>query len=134
VALADSGLRLVVLEGSGQLGGRARSWTHSASGDAVDIGPHVVHSEYGNFLALLARLGTRERIAWQPEKFITLATQPPTVLRHRRLPPPLSLLPDLSRAPGLRFRDLWSNNAPTWRALKFGEEDVPQLDDVAAMD
>lgn len=134
VALADAGLRSVVFESSSELGGRARSWTHAGTGDTVDIGPHVVHSEYANFLWLLERLGTRERITWQPGKLITLATQPPTVLRHKPLPPPLSLLPDLARAPGLSLRDLWSNNPPTWRALKFGEEDVPELDRVAALD
>jgi len=134
VALADSGLRMVVLERARELGGRARSWTHAPSGDTVDIGPHLVHREYANFLALLERLGTRDRITWQPKKLITIATRPPTVLRHRRLPPPLSLLPDLASAPGLRLRDLWSNNAPTWRALKFGEEDVPELDRISALD
>lgn len=134
VALSDAGLRVAVLEASGALGGRARSWVHGPTGDTVDIGPHIVHNEYANFLWLLERLGTRHLITWQPRKLITLASQPPTVLRHRPLPPPLSLLPDLARAPGLTFRDLWSNNAPTWRAMKFGEEDVPELDGVAASD
>ena len=134
VALAESGLRPLVLERAGELGGRARSWRHARTGDEIDIGPHVLHSEYANFLALLERLGTRGRITWQPRKLITIATTPPTVLRHRPLPPPLSLLPDLARAPGLDFRDLWSNNAPTWRALKFGEEDVPELDRLSALE
>src|SRR2546425_7975905 len=134
VALAENGLRPVVFERASQLGGRARSWTHAPSGDVVDIGPHVVHSEYANFLALLERLGTRDRIGWQRDRFMTLATQPPTVLRHRRLPPPLSLLPDLVAGARLGLRDLLSNNAPTWRALKFGEEDVPELDRSAALD
>jgi uncharacterized protein with NAD-binding domain and iron-sulfur cluster len=134
VALADDGLRVAVLESTSELGGRARSWTHASTGDTVDIGPHLVHSEYANFLAFLERLGSRHRITWQPKKLITLASQPPTVLRHRPLPPPLSLLPDLTRAPGLSMRDLWSNNRPTWRAMKFGEEDVPRLDRVAAFD
>lgn len=44
----------------GGLAGLARM--HAPSGDMVDIGPHVVHSEYANFLALLERLGTRDRI------------------------------------------------------------------------
>jgi len=132
VALADEGLRVVVLEASAELGGRARSWTHVPTGDVVDIGPHIVHSEYTNFLGFLGRLGTRHLIHWQPKKLITLASHPPTVLRHRPLPPPLSLLPDLARAPGLGLRDLWSNNAPTWRAMKFGEEDVPELDQMSA--
>lgn len=134
VGLADSGLDIVLVERSGELGGRARSWVHAPSGDEVDIGPHVVHSEYANFLALLERLGTRHLIRWQPEKLITIATRPPTLLRHRGMPPPLSLLPDLVRQSGLSMRDLWSNNGPTWRALKFGEEDVPELDRIAALD
>jgi len=135
VALADAGLRVVVLEREAWLGGRARSWTHAQTGDAVDIGPHVVHSEYRNFLAFLERLGTRDAITWQPGKLITLfGDAHPVRLRHKPLPPPLSLLPDLARAPSLTLRDLWSNNAPTWRALKFGEEDVPELDRVCAAD
>ena len=93
-----------------------------------------MHSEYANFLALLERLGSASRITWQPRKVITIATTPPTVLRHRPLPPPLSLLPDLARAPGLALRDLWSNNTPTLRALEFGEEDVAELDRLAALD
>ena len=134
VALADAGLRVVVLEATAALGGRARSWTHAPTGDTVDIGPHIVHSEYANFLAFLERLGTRHLITWQPKKLITIGSHPPTVLRHRPLPPPLSLLPDLARAPGLTFRDLWSNNAPTLRAMQFGEEDVPALDRIPAFD
>src|SRR5207247_11424064 len=82
----------------------------------------------------LVGLGTRYRIRVQRDRFITIATQPPTVLWHRRLPPPLSLLPDLVAGSRLGLRDLFSNNAPTWRALKFGEEDVAELDRIAALD
>ncbi|HEX3895527.1 MAG TPA: FAD-dependent oxidoreductase, partial [Rudaea sp.] len=76
VALADAGMRVTVLEASTVLGGRARSWTHAASGDEIDIGPHIVHSEYANFLKLLARLGTSRRLTWQPRPVLTLATSP----------------------------------------------------------
>jgi squalene-associated FAD-dependent desaturase len=135
VALVDNGVRVIVVEQAAMLGGRARSWTDAVSGDVIDIGPHVVHSEYRNMLALLERLGTRELITWQPRKLITIATKPhPLVLRHWPLPPPLSLLPDLLRAPGLKLRDYWSNNRATWRALKFGEEDVAELDTLSAAD
>src|SRR3954465_9490913 len=70
-ALADRGMRVIVLERDTAAGGRARSWRHSAGID-VDIGPHVVHSEYGNFLAFLDRLGTRQRITWQPRKLMAI--------------------------------------------------------------
>jgi 15-cis-phytoene desaturase len=135
VALADAGLRVTIVERERELGGRARSWTDPVSGDAIDLGPHVVHSEYRNMLAFLDRLGTRDRICWQPDKLITIADgKRRVVLRHRRLPPPFSLLPDLVWQSGLGLRDLWSNNGPTWAAMRYGEEDVPRLDRWSALD
>ena len=135
VALGDAGLRVTLIERERSLGGRARSWTDAVSGDTIDLGPHVLHSEYRNMLAFLDRLGTRHLICWQPRKLITLATRPrPAMLRHRRLPPPFSLLPDLVAGSGLSARDLWSNNRPTWRAMRFDEADVPELDRVNALD
>jgi len=132
VALGDAGLRVTLLERDKCLGGRARSWTDAASADAVDLGPHVLHSEYRNMLAFLERLGTRHLVCWQPEKLITFASG--MVLRHRPLPPPLSLLPDFVFSAGLSLRDLWSNNRVTWRAMRFAEADVPALDAVSALD
>ena len=135
VALADAGLRVTVIERERELGGRARSWVDPTTGDAIDLGPHIVHSEYRNMLAFLDRLGTRELICWQPDKLITLADgKRRVVLRHRRLPPPFSLVPDLVRQSGLALRDLWSNNRPTWAAMRYGEEDVPELDRWKAID
>lgn len=129
VALADRGLKVTLLEREARLGGRACSWTHAPTGDRIDIGPHVVLNEYGNFLGFLERLGTRDRITWQPRKLITIGTsQGALCLRHRPLPPPLSLLPDFLRAPGLAWRDFVSNNRPTWRAMTFTETDVEKLD------
>jgi squalene-associated FAD-dependent desaturase len=134
VALADAGLSVTVLEAAADLGGRARSWRHQATGDEVDIGPHVVHSEYANFLSLLDRLGTRAKISWQPKKLITLATRRgPYALRHRALPTPFSLLPDMIRAPGLQLRDGLSNLRVTRRALRFTEADVPELDGISGL-
>src|SRR3954464_10173417 len=102
VALADSGLRVTVVERDEKLGGRATSWLDERSGDVVDIGPHVVHTEYRNLLALLSRLGTRDLITWQPESVLKVATKPrATVLRHGALPPPFSLMPSLAGAPDL---------------------------------
>ncbi|HEV3007976.1 MAG TPA: FAD-dependent oxidoreductase [Burkholderiales bacterium] len=132
VALGDAGLRVTVVERENCLGGRARSWTDAQSGDTIDLGPHVVHSEYRNMLAFLERLGSRDLICWQPEKLIMFSSG--MVLRHRRLPPPLSLLPDLVTGSGLSLRDLWSNNRATWRAMRFHESDVPALDAVSALD
>jgi squalene-associated FAD-dependent desaturase len=138
VALSDRGLRVRVLEGSRVLGGRARSWIHRASGDAVDIGPHVVHSEYRNFLALLRRLGTHDAIEWQPRRLLTIANanrHGAASLCHRRgLTPPLSLLPDMARASRLPLRDLVSNNRVTLRAMTYDEADVTTLDRMTGLE
>jgi len=135
VALSDAGQAVTVFESQAWLGGRARSWRHESSGDTVDIGPHVVHSEYRNFLAFLRRLGTHEQIAWQPRKLLTVATaRGAYALRHRWLPAPLSLLPDMARAPGLSLRDVISNVRVTRRALEFREEQVAELDRVSGLD
>ncbi|HEY8605601.1 MAG TPA: FAD-dependent oxidoreductase [Noviherbaspirillum sp.] len=135
VALSDRGLRVTVLERSDRLGGRAGSWPDRATGDMVDIGPHVMHSEYRNMLSLLKRLGTREQIQWQPEEVLAIASKPHlTALRHAALPPPLSLIPSLLKAPGLSIRDHLSMARTTWRAMKLLEEDIPALDRTTALD
>ncbi|HEX7220490.1 MAG TPA: FAD-dependent oxidoreductase [Burkholderiales bacterium] len=132
VALTDAGLRVTLVERDKRLGGRARSWTDAASGDDIDLGPHVLHSEYRNMLALLERLGTRHLVSWQSDKLLQFSNG--VVLRHRRLPPPLSLLPDLALQSGLSPRDLWSNNRPTVDAMRFNEADTPVLDSMSALD
>ncbi|WP_084416381.1 FAD-dependent oxidoreductase [Massilia alkalitolerans] len=100
VALADHGIAVTVVERSNRLGGRASCWREPVTGDVVDIGPHIFHSEYHNMLALLERLGTRDLICWQPGKVLSVASKPkPTVLRHYPLPAPLSLGPSILGAP-----------------------------------
>jgi len=135
VALADRGLRPIVLEAAPRLGGRASSWTDGQTGDVVDIGPHVFHSEYHNMLAFLERLGTSRLICWQPGKVLTIAGKPhPLVLRHWPLPPPASLMPSILAAPGLGLRDYLSMRRVALRGMQFGEEEVEALDAVPMLD
>lgn len=136
VALADRGRKVLVLERDAQLGGRARSWIDETTGDTVDIGPHVFHSEYANMLAFLGRLGTRELITWQPRKVLTVVGKAGTfALRHvPLLPPPLSLMPSLLFAPGPTLAQHLSAAKTIWRGMQFGEDDVPELDRMNAQD
>jgi 15-cis-phytoene desaturase len=134
VALSDRGLRVTVAEREAHLGGRAASWADPTSGDTVDIGPHVVHSEYRNMLALLDRLGTSRLVCWQPEPVLTMASKPRAAsLRHRVLPPPFSLMPSMAAAPGLSTADLLSMSRLSWNVLQFGEEQVDALDRIPAL-
>lgn len=94
VALADEGLKPLVIESGQHLGGRARTWTDEYTGDRVDIGPHILLSEYRNMLALLEQLGTAEDICWQEDKFITLVDKPqPVTIKMHRFALPLSPQP-----------------------------------------
>jgi phytoene dehydrogenase-like protein len=56
-ALAGIGLKVNMFEAEARLGGRACTFQDARTGDAVDIGPHVVTTEHRNFLALMERLG-----------------------------------------------------------------------------
>lgn len=135
VALAERGIAVTVVERNARLGGRAGSWREPVSGDVVDIGPHIFHCEYHNMLALLERLGTRDQICWQPGKVLTIASKPrPTVLRHWPLPAPLGLAPCILGAPGLGGADYLSMAGVGWRGMRFGEEQVPELDRISALD
>ena len=106
IGLHGSGLKVVLLEETGSLGGRARSWVDRMSGDVIDIGPHVLLGEDTNLLALLDQLGTSGHIVWQRER----------------------------RPPGASLRDKLSNRAVLWLAMQMREEDVLRLDDMSAAD
>src|SRR5687768_3258698 len=66
LALADAGLKVVVLEAAPHPGGRAASWADETTGVQVDTGPHAISSEHRNFIAMLQRLGTADQVLWQP--------------------------------------------------------------------
>lgn len=57
VHLADAGRRVVVLESSPRLGGRASTFADPATGERVDNGQHVLFGCYRETYAFLKRLG-----------------------------------------------------------------------------
>lgn len=134
-ALADAGLKVWVLERDVRCGGRASSWADEATGDTVDIGPHVLTSEHRNFVALLQRLGTARHVHWQRQPLITLLDAGRRIdMPSSALPPPLHGLPLAPRA--LRcvgVRDLASNWRVGWRAARLDEEATLALDQVDAL-
>jgi squalene-associated FAD-dependent desaturase len=136
IALGDSGLSVAVLERGANLGGRARSWIDTTSGDAVDIGPHVFLTEYRNMFRLLDRLGTRDRLVWHLQKLMTMVDgRTPVPLPTVRLPPPLHFVPSLvrlARAPTLTAKDVWSNTPIARLALHVNEQDLAALDRLPA--
>src|SRR3954464_2744350 len=95
-ALGDRGLRVRGLEADDDAGGRARSVSDQLTGDRVDIGPHIMLSEYRNLRRLLEQLGSHGQVAWQGSRFITFVDKPrPVTFYVRPLPAPLHFMPSL---------------------------------------
>lgn len=134
LALGERGLGVVLAERDRVLGGRARSFVDDATGDTVDIGPHVLLTEYPNMLHLLERVGTREHVVWDRDKVLTLVEDGrPIRIEGSRLPAPFHLLPSLLRVPSLPLRDLLSNHRTSWFVLRTNESDLRRIDDVDAL-
>lgn len=135
VALADAGVPVRLYEGAQSFGGRAQSCIDAVTGEAVDIGPHVLTNDHRNMLALLERLGTAGNICWQPEKFITLVDNGKTVrMRNYRMPAPLHFLPNFFHVEKLSLADVWSARRVLWRVMQMSEDDVLGIDDRVAED
>ena len=135
VALRESGLRVAVFESSARLGGRACSWTDAHSGDEVDLGPHIVLTEYRNMLTFLEQLGTRDRIVWETDRLLRLREgRRSTDMRLHALPAPFHLLPSFARAQSVSWRDIVSNRRVLWMAMRLSEEQVKRLDRRTALD
>jgi squalene-associated FAD-dependent desaturase len=135
VELCRSGLSVVLLERDAEPGGRARSWVDETTGDTVDIGPHILLTEYQNMLRMMDDLGTRNDVVWQPEKFLTFVDEPrPVDIRMYRFPAPFHFLPSLLGAPQLSLYDLASNYRLMWSVMRMSDEESLRLDDFVAED
>lgn len=133
VGLSREGVDVIVLEADKRLGGRAMSWTDPVTGDPVHIGPHIFLTEYPNMFALLDILGTRDKVVWQSDRFITLADGArKIVMKGSRLPAPFQFVPAMFSAEDMKNADVASNLAVTLYAIQIDEEDVLRLDDMNA--
>jgi squalene-associated FAD-dependent desaturase len=133
VALAEEGLRVAVLERDPTLGGRARTVVDSHTGDPLPIGPHVFLADYANLRALLARLGTEDRVVWQQEPHLTVTDGARSYRGRLDLaPPPLHFVPVLARLRDLTLRDALASLPALLLAMQIDEGDVARLDDLDA--
>jgi squalene-associated FAD-dependent desaturase len=109
-ALADAGLRVVVVEQAPRLGGRTTSFVDRETGESVDNGQHVLFGCYRETYAFLDRLGVRHLAPLQPTLTLTMAGLDGRAfeLRCPRLPPPWHLIGGLMRWSALPLADRWS--------------------------
>lgn len=106
-ALAEQGVRVLVLEARPTLGGRATAFTDPATGERVDNGQHVLVGGYHETFRFLSRLNTAADVYVQPDLHIDV------IDRHGRssslkcppLLPPLHLLGGVIRWKGIDWRD-----------------------------
>src|SRR5512140_2322013 len=65
-ALAERGIRVLVLDARPQLGGRATAFADRETGELVDNGQHVMFGCYYETLAFLRRIGAMDNVRIQP--------------------------------------------------------------------
>lgn len=69
VALADQGARVILVEQTRRLGGRASSFTDPSTGEELDNCQHVVMGCCTNYQSLTARLGVADCFQWHDDQF-----------------------------------------------------------------
>ena len=106
-ALAERGVRVVVLEARPTLGGRATAFTDPATGERVDNGQHVLVGGYHETFSFLRRVKTASDVFVQPDLHIDVIDKAgrTSSLRCPSLPPPLHLLGGVVRWTGIDWRD-----------------------------
>jgi hydroxysqualene dehydroxylase len=106
--LAEHGIRVLVLEARGRLGGRATAFADRETGERVDNGQHVMFGCYTETLRFLQRVGASERVRIQPSlavPFIDGRGRWSELRCPARLPPPLHLLAGVLRWPAVPLAD-----------------------------
>ena len=102
---ADAGARVTLVEVRRRLGGAAYSFERE--GLMMDNGQHVFLRCCASYRALLARLGSEDRVSIQPRLEIPVLKPGarPAALRRSALPAPLHLSGALVRYPHLSVRE-----------------------------
>ena len=129
--LLDAGLRVTLVEARSFLGGRAFSFTDSATNLELDNGQHVTVACCTHFIGFLERLGARD--SW----FLQDRLRIPVLDRHgrkgelasSRLPSPLHLLPAFLAYPHLGALDKLRTLAGMMRA-RFANRNSPRLEEI----
>jgi squalene-associated FAD-dependent desaturase len=127
LACADAGARVTLFEARPRLGGA--TWSTRHRGLEVDNGQHVFLRCCESYLALLARLGVRDRIALQQRLAVPVASpgRPLAWIRRSALPAPAHLARSLLAFHHLPFasrvRAAWSA-----RQIQALDPEDPALD------
>lgn len=108
VALAEAGVRIILLEKRATLGGRACSLAAPGWATSIDNCQHVLLGCCTALLDFYRRLGVDRTIEWHAKVTLVAADGRRGALRSYALPAPLHLAPALLTIPALRPVDRWS--------------------------
>lgn len=106
-AMAERGVRVLLLEARPSLGGRATAFNDPATGERVDNGQHVLLGCYVETFRMLRRLGTESFVSMQEGLTLDVVDRDGRASRLRcpNLPSPLHLLVGLLRWDAIGWRD-----------------------------
>jgi squalene-associated FAD-dependent desaturase len=104
-ALADSGLRVTVLERRPYLGGRASSYEHPSTGEVVDNCQHVLFRICTNLVEFYRRVGVEDKIHWYDKMTFIEPGGRSSVMYGSPLPAPLHTAPSFLHFPFLSSSD-----------------------------
>ena len=106
-ALAERGIRVLVLEARSTLGGRASTFTDPLTKERVDNGQHVLFGCYDETFRFLKRIGTEQNVRLQQRLEIAVIDRDgrATTLWCPPMPAPLHLLGGLFSWDALSWRD-----------------------------
>ena len=97
-ALAESGMRVQLVEQRGYLGGRASSYLHPGVNEVIDNCQHVLFGCCTNLVGFYERIGVDDKIHWTTEMMMIEPGGRRSVLGPSALPAPLHGLPRLLAA------------------------------------
>ena len=104
--LAEHGIRVLVLEARGRLGGRATAFVDRETGERVDNGQHVMFGCYVETLRFLRRISAADSVRIQPAlkvPFIDEGGRRSELACPAALPPPVHLLAGILRWSAVPF-------------------------------
>jgi len=106
-ALAERGVRVLVLEARPSLGGRASAFTDPATGERVDNGQHLLIGGYRETFRFLRRLDVESDVHLQTDLTVDIIDRAGVASRLScpALPAPLHLLAGVMRWSALDWRD-----------------------------
>jgi hydroxysqualene dehydroxylase len=106
-ALAEQGIRVLVLEARPALGGRASAFVDPATGERVDNGQHVLTGAYRETFRFLRRIGTEAQVYLQPGLTVDIIDRDGRASRLAcpEIPAPLHLLVGALRWDAIGWRD-----------------------------